>query len=147
MSKKIETKNRGLRATTKNLIYNNYNMKRQDLSNLNKDQLIDLLLKQNTKIQLLKNKYEPNRPVPAKRKNVKQMVQDYEENIIPPPIEFQDKPIPKPRTIKRPVPTPRINVKQMTQDYEKNIIPPVPKPRTIKRPTPLPRTKSELLML
>ena len=44
------TNKRGLSATTKNIIYNNYNMKRQDLSNLNKDQLIDLLLKQNTKI-------------------------------------------------------------------------------------------------
>ena len=44
------TNKRGLSATTKNIIYNNYNMKSQDLSNLNKDQLIDLLLKQNTKI-------------------------------------------------------------------------------------------------
>ena len=123
-------------------IYNNY-MNASDLSNLNKDQLIDLLLKQNTKIQLLKNKYEPSKPVPAQRRNVKQMVQDFEENIIPPPLEFQDKPIPKPRTIKRPVPFPQINVKQMVQDYEDNIVPPIPKPRTIKRPVPLPRTKIE----
>ena len=79
--------------TSKNIIYNNINtMYKQDLSNLTKDQLIDLLLKQNTKIQLLKNKLD--RPTPAQRKNVKQIVQDYEENIIPPPIEFQDKPSP-----------------------------------------------------
>ena len=47
------------------------------------------------------------------------MVQDYEENIIPPPLEFRDdyKPIPKPRTKK-----------------------PVPLPRT-KKPVPLPKTK------
>ena len=130
--------------TSKNIIYNNINtMYKQDLSNLTKDQLINLLLKQNNKTQLLKNKLD--RPTPAKRTNVKQMVQDYEENIIPPPLEFRDdyKPIPKPRTIKRPVPAPRINVKQMVREYEDNIIPPVPKPRTIKRPVPTPRTKIE----
>ena len=140
MSEKIATKIHD----QKNIIYNNINnMLKQDLSNLSKEQLINLLLKQNAKIQLLKNKYEPIRPTPAQRKNVKQMVQDYEENIIPPPIEFQDKPIPKPRTIKRPVPAPRINVKQMVREYEDNIVPPVPKPRTIKTPVPLPRTKIE----
>jgi len=48
-------------------------------------------------------------------------IQDYEENIILPPLEFIDKPIPAPRK----------NVKQMVQDYEENIIsPPVPLPRT-----------------
>ena len=104
MSEKNTTKSCGLRATPQNLIYNNYNMKRQDLSNLNKDQLINLLLKQNTKIDLLKNKLD--RPTPTSRKNVKQLVQDYEDNIIPPPIEFQDRPVPKPRTIKRPIPFP-----------------------------------------
>ena len=125
MSKKNEQQIHGPRATTKNIIYNNINnMSKHNLLNLTKEQLINLLLKQNTKIQLLKNKYEPNRPVPAPRKNVKQMAQDYEDNIIPPPLEFQDKPIPKPRTIKRPVPTPRKNVKQMVQAYEDNIIPP-----------------------
>ena len=52
MSKKVEQKTRD----QKNIIYNNCNMNKQALSNLNKDQLIDLLLKQNTKIQLLKIK-------------------------------------------------------------------------------------------
>ena len=47
----ISTKNRD----PKNIIYTNINkMYKQDLSNLNKDQLINLLIKQNTKIQLLK---------------------------------------------------------------------------------------------
>ena len=135
MTQKIDTKNR-----EQNIIYDNINnMDKQNLSNLSKDQLIDLLLKQNTKIQLLKNKLD--RPTPAKRKNVKQMVQDYEDNIIPPPIEFQDRPVPKPRTIKRPIPAPR-SVKQMFQDYQDNIVPPVPKPRTLK-PIAAPRTKIE----
>ena len=34
------------------------------------------------------------------------MVQDYENNIILPPLEFRDKPVPAPRT-KKPVPAPR----------------------------------------
>ena len=54
-------------------------MYKQDLSNLSKEELINLLLKQNTKIQLLKNKYKPIRPTPAKRTNVKQMVEEYEK--------------------------------------------------------------------
>ena len=97
MDKKISTQSRGLRATPKNIIQTNINkMYKQDLTNLTKEQLINLLLKQNKKIQLLKNKIE--RPTPAPRTNVKQMVQEYEKNIIPP--------VPKPRTIKRPVPAP-----------------------------------------
>ena len=60
-------------------------------------------------------------PVPTPRKSVKQMVKQYEENIILPPPEFRDnyKPIPAPRSKK-----------------------PVPAPRTYK-PVPAPRTKIE----
>ena len=84
------------------------------------------------------------KPVPLPRKNVKKMVQDYEENIILPPPEFKDD--------YKPVPLPRKNVKKMVQDYEDNIIipppefkddyKPVPLPRT-KKPVPLPKTKIE----
>ena len=140
MNQKNSTQSRGLRATPQNIIHTNINnMDKYNLSNLNKDQLIDLLLKQNTKIQLLKNKLD--RPTPAKRKNVKQMVQDYEDNIIPPPIEFQDRPVPKPRTIKRPIPAPR-SVKQMVQDYEDNIIPPVPENNQETGPNPKDKDRS-----
>ena len=113
-------------------------MDKQNLSKFSKEKLINLLLKQNTKIQQLKNKI-------SKPTKVQQLAQSFENNIIPPPLEFRDdyKPVPKPRTIKRPVPTPRKSVKQMVQNYEKNIIPPIPKPRTIKTPVPLPRTKIE----
>ena len=64
---------------------------------------------------------KPRRPIPTPRKSVKQMVQDYEDNIILPPLEFRDdyKPVPLPRTKK-----------------------PVPAPRT-KKPVPAPRTKIE----
>ena len=117
------------------------NMKTSDLNNLTKDQLINLVLKQNKKILIQKEKLQRKdncKPVPAPRKNVKQMVKFYEDNIIQPPLEFRDKPVPAPRK----------NVKQMVQEYEDNIIQPplqfrdkpVPLPRT-KKPVPLPRTK------
>ena len=86
-------------------------------------------------------------PMPRTKKTVKQMTQEYEDNIIQPPLEFRDKPIPMPRTKK--------TVKQMTQEYEDNIIQPplefmdkpIPSPRTkktveeIAKPIPLQRTK------
>ena len=57
-------------------------MNKSDLEKLSKSQLIKLLLKQNAKpIQ---------RPISKPRKSVKQMVQEYENNII----------IPAPRTKK-----------------------------------------------
>ena len=59
---------------------------------------------------------KPRRPIPTPRKSVKQMVQDYEDNIILPPLEFRDdyKPIPKPRT-KKPVPLPRTKIEQLAK--------------------------------
>ena len=88
-----------------------YSMNKHDLNNLTKSQLINLLLKQNAEIKLLLQqnvKQQPKNDDNVKpRKSVKQMVQDYEDNIILPPLEFRDdyKPIPKPRT-KKPVPAP-----------------------------------------
>ena len=138
-------------------------MSTYNMNNLTKDQLIDIILRQNQKIEKLVK-------ILTQSKNVKQMVQDYEDNIIQPPLEFRDKPVPAPRknvkpTVQdhedniiqppsefrdNPVPAPRKNVKQMVQDYEDNIIQPplefrddykpVPLPRT-KKPVPLPRTK------
>ena len=57
---------------------------------------------------------KPRKPIPTPRKSVKQMVQDYEDNIILPPLEFRDdyKPIPKPRT-KQPTPLPRTKIEQV----------------------------------
>ena len=49
------------------------------------------------------------RPVPTPRKSVKDMVKQYEDNIILPPPEFRDRPVPKPRTkkpLQAPIPTP-----------------------------------------
>ena len=103
-----------------------YCMNKSDLEKLSKSELIKLIIKQNTKpVPAPRTK---TRPIPKPRKSVQQMVRDYEENIIPPPLEFRDgyKPVLVPRT-KRPVAAPRIKI-------------PVAAPRTKKRPVPLPRT-------
>ena len=83
------------------------NMNESSLKKLSKSQLIKLLLEQNEELQSRK-------PIPAPRKSVKQMVQDYEDNIILPPLEFRDdyKPVPAPRT-KKPVPLPRTKIEQV----------------------------------
>ena len=119
-----------------------YNMNKKDLKKLSKSELIKLLLKQDKKPVPAPRTVRPIRPIPAPRKSVNQMVQDYENNIILPPLEFRDG--------YKPVPAPHKSANQMVQDYENNIIlpplefrdgyKPVPAPRT-KKPVPLPRTK------
>ena len=97
-----------------------YNMNTRALHDLTKDQLINLVLKQNMKIKNLIQKSKNNiipppvefsddyKPIPAPRKSVRQMVQEYEDDIIQPPLEFRDdyKPVPLPRT-EKPVPSSR----------------------------------------
>ena len=99
------------------------NMNKGDLKNLTKTQLINLLLKKNNEIKVLKQQnYKPKtkKPVPLPRKSVKQMVQNYEKNIIIPPV-------PLPRT-KKPVPLPRTKIEEVakalkgyTKSFEINI--------------------------
>ena len=62
---------------------------------------------------------DDTKPVPAPRKSVKQMIEDYEEQ----PRYYKPRP---------PVPTPRKSVKQMVKDYEEK-----------RKPVPTPRTKIE----
>ena len=120
-------------------------MNKSDLEKLSKSQLIKLLLKRQKKnkheiiiIDDTKPSPKPRRPIPTPRKSVKQMVLDYEDNIILPPQEFRDgyipvplprtkKPVPLPRT-KKPVPMPTIKIEQTdkalkgyTKSYEINI--------------------------
>ena len=115
-------------------------MNKRDLKKLSKSELIKLLLKQHkpkiiivddTKPVPTPRTYKPvparKRPIPTPRKSVKDMVQQYEDNIILPPPEFRDdyKPIPAPRTkkpLQAPIPTPRTK-----KPSEK----PVPEKRTI----------------
>ena len=94
-------------------------MNKSSLNNFTKSQLINLLLKQNAEIKALlqqNTKPKTEKPIPLPRKSVKQMVQDYEENIIAPPPESSDdhKPIPKPRT-KKTIPLPRTKIEQVAK--------------------------------
>ena len=109
-------------------ISNLINMNKSFLEKLSKSELIELLLQKN---EIIDDKPRPvptpRRPVPTPRKSVKDMVQQYEDNIISPPPEFRDdyKPIPAPRTkkpLQAPIPTPRTK-----KPSEK----PVPEKRTI----------------
>ena len=105
-------------------------MDKASLKKLSKSKLIKLLLKQENK----KPVQQKRRPIPTPRKSVKEMVKQYENNIIQPPAEFRDnyKPVPAPRTkknaVKKPVPTPRTIIKQtdkalkgFAKSYEINI--------------------------
>ena len=123
--------------------YNHISMDKKNLKNLkklSKSELINLLLKQHkpkiiivddTKPVPTPRTYKPvparKRPIPTPRKSVKDMVQQYEDNIIIPPPELRDdyKPIPATRTkkpLQAPIPTPRTK-----KPSEK----PVPEKRTI----------------
>ena len=106
---------------------------KSQLENLSKLQLIALLLKQNAKPVLTLKTEKPVlvKPIPTLRKSVKNMVKDYEENILLPPFEFRDKPIPAPRTKKtlvKSIPAPRTKViqtdkalKSFTKSFEISI--------------------------
>ena len=74
------------------------NMNENSLKKLSKSQLIKMLLQQNAELQ-------SRRPIPAPRMSVRQMVQDYEDNIIKPPV-------PAPRT-KKPTPLPRTKIEEV----------------------------------
>ena len=100
-----------------------HSMDKNSLKKLSKSELIRLLLKQQN------NKPTQRRPVPTPRKSVNRMVQDYEKNIITPPIPAprSKKPVPAPRT-KKPVPAPRTKIEQTakalkgyTKSYEINV--------------------------
>ena len=121
-------------------ISDHIDMDKASLEKLSKSELINLLLKQHkpkiiivddTKPVPTPRTYMPvparKRPIPTPHKSVKDMVQQYEDNIIIPPPEFRDdyKPIPAPRTkkpLQAPIPTPRTK-----KPSEK----PVPEKRTI----------------
>ena len=99
-------------------ISNQIHMDKDSLKKLSKSELINLLLKQDE----TKPSPKPRRPVPTPRKSVKDMVQQYEDNIIIPPPEFRDvyKPIPLSRTekpLQAPIPAPR------TKKPSKKIVP------------------------
>ena len=104
------------------------NMNKSDLKKFSKSQLIKMLLKQEKK-KPENIIVDDTKPVPTPRKSVRQLVHDYEKNIILPPKEFRDgyKPVPMPRT-KKPIPLPRTKIEQTnkalkgyTKSFEINI--------------------------
>ena len=101
------SENIGNKRTHENNISYKY-MNKSNLSKLTKDQLIELTLKKETLVPLPRNKLwrkqetpitAPRRmkPIPYPRKSVRQMVQNYENNIIQPPKQLANKPIAAPR--------------------------------------------------
>ena len=71
-----------------NIISTKYIMNKSYLEQLSKSELIELLLRKNKPTPAPRTKTMVERPIPTPRKSVKQMVQEYEDNIIPPPLEF-----------------------------------------------------------
>ena len=101
-------------------ISNLINMDKASLKKLSKSELINLLLKQHKPkspktIRPLEAPIPAPRtirPIPTPRKSVKDMVQQYEDDVISPPPQFIDdyKPIPAPKTkkpLQAPIPAPR----------------------------------------
>ena len=100
-------------------------MIRRDLEKLSKSELIELIIKQNTKPV----------PAPKPKKSVKELVDYFERQRLPAPpsewlqeIEQLNRPVPAPRTKKRPVPLPRTIIQEtnkalkgFTKSYEINI--------------------------
>ena len=79
----------------------------ENYNKFSKQDLINIILDKNKSINTLKTKINATNqkstrpiPIPIPRRSVKQMIQDYENNIIEPPLEFCDdyKPIPSKRT-------------------------------------------------
>ena len=96
-------------------ISNLINMNKASLEKLSKSELINLVLKQHKPKNIIVDDTKPvparKRPIPTPRKSVKDMVQQYEDNIIIPQA-----PIPTPRTKKpseKPVPEKRTIISQV----------------------------------
>ena len=81
--------------TKKNNLSYNIIMNKSNLSQLTKNQLIELLLAKQKPVLMPRTKKVT--PIPFPRKSVKQMVQNYENTIIKPPRQFADKPKVAPR--------------------------------------------------
>ena len=112
-------------------------MNKKDLKKLSKSELIQMiqtLLKPNTKPVPAPRTAKQIRPIPKPRKSVKELVDYFERQRLPAPpsewleeIEQLNRPVPAPRT-KKPVPEPRTKIEQTakalkgyTKSYEMSI--------------------------
>ena len=129
----IHTQN--LNAHSENNLSYIYNMDKNNLSKLTKNQLIELILAKERPVPAPRTKKV--KPTPHPRKSVKQMVQKYENNIIKPPVQFRDGPQPLPRNNIIPPPIqfadkPKAAPRVKKVSFDNQLIPrrPIPKPRT-----------------
>ena len=117
----------------------NIDMEKEDLKKLTKEQLIELLLKQEKKKPkvVIVDNTKPTRP--KQQKKVSNHEDLLDNNPFKDEVTQRIKPTPPPRTGKwenvKPKPIPRKSVKQMVKEYEDIIQPPdgykpIPKPRT-----------------
>ena len=110
---------------------NPINMDISDLEKLSKSELIQQLSKSKSKSELIQLLLKQNvsKPIIKPRKSVKNMVKEYEDNIILPPPEFRDVILP---------PT-EFRDDRKTEEPTPKLQKPTPLPKT-KKPTPQKRT-------
>ena len=66
---------------------NMVNLTKKDLKKLTKCQLIALLMKNEAKNEVK----APQKPIPKPRADVKSSINQFEDTILPPPMQFRDK--------------------------------------------------------
>ena len=140
-----------------NITYNIMN--KTNLAKLTKNQLIALLLEKQSPTPasrwrkqkpIPKPRTKKMVPIPKPRQSVKQMVKDYENTIIKPPVQFRDGPQPLPRNniISPPIqfadkPKAAPRVKKVS--FDNQLIPrrPISMPRK-KKVTPIPTQRTQI---
>ena len=138
----IHTQN--LNAHSENNLSYIYHMDKNNLSKLTKNQLIELILAKERPVPAPRTKKV--KPTPHPRKSVKQMVQNYENNIIKPLVQFRDGPQPLPRNNIIPPPIqfadkPKAAPRVKKVSFDNQLIPKAA-PRTKKMaPVPIQRTQ------
>ena len=140
----IHTQNN--RTFKNNITYNIMN--KSNLSKLTKDQLITLLLAKQKPVP--KPRTKKVKPTPHPRKSVKQMVKDYENTIIKPPVQFRDGPQPLPRNNIIPPPIqfadkPKAAPRVKKVSFDNQLIPrrPISMPRK-KKMAPVPTQRTQI---
>ena len=135
-------------APNKNNLSYNYNMNKNNLEKLTKDQLIALLLEKQKPVP--KPRTKKVKPIPYPRKSVKQMVKDYENTIIKPLVQFRDGPQPLPRNNIIPPPiqfadTPKAAPRVKRVSFDNQLIPrrPILMPRK-KKMAPVPTQRTQI---
>ena len=133
-----------INRSNKNDLSYNIIMNKNNLSKLTKEQLIELLLESQ------KPSKKTTVPIPKPRQSVKQMVKDYENTIIKPPVQFRDGPQPLPRNNIIPPPIqfadkPKAAPRVKKVSFDNQLIPrrPISMPRK-KKMAPVPTQRTQI---